>query len=282
MKYFLTVVIGGLLNILVLFSRPVYGEGNMSPDIQAIIDRGKLVVAMYHKDSPPFYYVDKKGNLSGVDVELIEGFGRLLGVGVEFVRTPSSFDAVVDMIANKEADLAICKLSITFLRAGRVLFTHPYIELHQGLLINRLLLAKQLRGRVKEEALRSLTGKVGVIANSSYVGYAKRNFGDMEMVEFPSWKRVVQAVTSGEIIAGYRDEAEIKKIIRDEPNSAVKLLTATLLDAKDPKGIAVSADSTHLRELLEFYLKSLNLNLTADKVLYEYTSVISTIRRNTL
>jgi polar amino acid transport system substrate-binding protein len=186
------------------------------------------------------------------------------------------------MIANKEADLAICKLSITFLRAGRVLFTHPYIELHQGLLINRLLLAKQLRGRVKEEALRSLTGKVGVIANSSYVGYAKRNFGDMEMVEFPSWKRVVQAVTSGEIIAGYRDEAEIKKIIRDEPNSAVKLLTATLLDAKDPKGIAVSADSTHLRELLEFYLKSLNLNLTADKVLYEYTSVISTIRRNTL
>ena len=282
MKYFLLLVTGSLLNFFILFSYPVYAEDELPPDIQAIVERGKLIVAMYHKDSSPFYYVDKKGKLSGVDVELIKGFGKSLGVEVEFDRTATSFNAVVDMVANNEADLAICKLSITFSRASRVLFTSPYIELHQGLLINRLLLAKQLSGREKEEALPSLTGKIGVIANSSYVGYAERNFGHMQLVEFPSWKSVVHAVTSGEIIAGYRDEAEIKKIIRDEPDSAVKLLTVTLLDAKDPKGIAVSAYSTHLRDLLEFYVNSLDLKLTADKVLYQYTNVISTIRRKTL
>ena len=236
---------------------------------------------MYHKDSPPFYYVNEEKQLTGVDVEMIKGFARLLNVDVEFDRTPKSFNAVVDMIANEEADVAICKLSITFNRLRRVLYTKPYIEMHQALLVNHLLLAKQLEGGVREEVLRSLSGKIGVIGKSSYVKYAKRNFSNMDIVEYQSWNDVVDAVKTGKVVAAYRDEAEIKKIIRDNPDSALNLLTVTLKDAADPKGIAVSKNSAHLKELLEFYIDSLNLNLTANKVLYDYDSIIKNIKRNT-
>ena len=264
-----------------VFSTTVFSKGNYSPEIQKIVDRGKLVVAMYSKDTPPFYYMDDQSELAGVDVELIKGFGRLLGVDVEFDRSARSFNEVVDKVANREADLAICKLSITFSRAQRVLFTEPYIVLRQGLLINRLLLASQLKGRSREETVQSLKGKIGVIGNSSYVGYAKRRFKDMEIVEYPSWGKVVEAVVAGEIVAAYRDEAEIKKIIRDHPDSAVKLLTVVLKDAKDPKGIAVSWDSPNLKALLEFYVRSMGLELTASNVLYEYENLIDLINRNT-
>ncbi len=281
MNYYPTIIIHFILTFSIFFSSLSFANKNSSPSIQRILDRGKLIVAMYHKDSPPFYYVNEEKQLTGVDVEMIKGFARLLNVDVEFDRTPKSFNAVVDMIANEEADVAICKLSITFNRLRRVLYTKPYIEMHQALLVNHLLLAKQLEGGVREEVLRSLSGKIGVIGKSSYVKYAKRNFSNMDIVEYQSWNDVVDAVKTGKVVAAYRDEAEIKKIIRDNPDSALNLLTVTLKDAADPKGIAVSKNSAHLKELLEFYIDSLNLNLTANKVLYDYDSIIKNIKRNT-
>lgn len=257
-------------------------------EIDAIIKRGKLVVAMYSEDTPPFYYVDKHKtstgvhvSLTGIDVALIKGFAALLGVPVEFDRDAKFLDDVIDKVEKHQADLAICKLSVTFSRVKRVLFTHPYIRLHQGLLINRLRLAQQLNGRSREETVQNLTGKIGVVAKSSYVKYARQQFKHAEVVEYPTWNEVVDAVLKGKIVGAYRDEAEIKMIVRDRPDTALQLLSVVLKDAEDPKGIAVSYDHRNLNELLNFYVDSLNLNLTADKVLKDYDGVIKSIENKT-
>lgn len=254
--------------------------GLLAPDIQRILDKGVLRVAMYHKDTPPFYYVDEQGELTGVDVELIKGFASLLNVAVEFDRSAKTFNDVIKKVSNREADLAICKLSITFSRTIKVLFTKPYIKLRKGLLVNRVLLQRQLDGRTKEEAIKNLTGKIGVIGKSSYVDYAKHRFHNMELVEYRSWGEIVEAVINQDVVAGFRDEAEIKRVIRDNTDNAVTLLTVVLKGDHDPKGIAVSWDSTHLKSALEFYIDSLGLDLSANKVLFEYESVIETIKRN--
>lgn len=272
------ILIGGYL--LTCAASADDSAAKLSPDVQKIVDRGVLRVAMYHKDTPPFYFVDDEGELTGVDVELIKGFGSLLGVPVEFNRSAKTFNQVVDQVANKEADLAICKLSITFNRSAKVSFTEPYIKLRKGLLVNRILLQRQLAGRSKEKAIQTLKGSIGVIGNSSYVGYAKLRFKDLELVEYKSWNEVVQAVINQEVIAGFRDEAEVKKVIRDKSDNAVNLLTVVLKGDYDPKGIAVSRDSQHLKSLLEFYMNSLSLDLSANSVLFEYDSVIESIKRN--
>lgn len=273
-----------LLSILIvtpnLYSSETQEQRLYAPDIQRILDKGVLTVAMYHKDTPPFYYVDEQGDLTGVDVELIKGFASLLNVKVEFDRSAKTFNDVIKKVANREADLAICKLSITFSRTTKVLFTKPYIQLRKGLLVNRVLLQRQLKGRTKEEAIKSLTGSIGVIGKSSYVDYAKHRFHNMKLVEYGSWGEIVDAVINQEVVAGFRDEAEIKRVIRDNTDNAVTLLTVVLKGDHDPKGIAVSWDSTHLKSSLEFYIDSLNLDLSANKVLFEYDSVIETIKRN--
>jgi len=281
MNYYTVAIINIIIAFSLFFSSPSFANNTFSPDIQRILDRGTLVVAMFAQDTPPFYYVNEENQLTGVDVEMIKGFARLLNVDVVFDRSPTSLGAVVDMIANEKADVGISKLSITFNRVQRVLFTKPYIEMRQALLVNQLSLAKQLEGGSREEVLLSLSGKIGVIGNSSYVKYAKRNFINMEVVEYKSWNDVVDAVIKGEVTAAYRDEAEIKKIVRDNPDLSLTLLTVTLKDAADPKGIAVSKNASHLKELLEFYIDSLNLNLTTNKVLYHYDDIIKSIKRNT-
>lgn len=245
-------------------------------EIQAIVDRGKLIVAMYSQDTPPFYYRDKNNILTGVDVVLIKGFADLLGVTVEFDRNAKFLDDVVDKVEKHEVDLAICKLSMTFDRVKRVLFSEPYINLHQSLLINRLELAKQLQGRPQETVIQNLTGKIGVVAKSSYTGFAA-HFNQMEIVEYPSWEQAVNDARTGKITAAFRDEAEVKMILRDRPDMALSLLSVMLKDADDPKAIAMSLDHRNLQDLMNFYLKSLNMELTADKIINDYDKVIQNI-----
>lgn len=244
--------------------------------IQAIVNRGKLVVAMYSQDVPPFYYVDKNNQLTGLDIVLIKGFANLLGVSVEFDRNAQFIDDVIDKVEKHEADMAICKLSLTFNRAKRVLFSNPYINLHQSLLVNRLELSKQLKGRPQEEVIQNLTGKIGVIAKSSYAGYAKY-FKNMEIVMYPSWNGVLDDLLAGQLTAAFRDEAEVKLVVKERPDVALKLLSVVLKDTYDPKGIAVSFDHQELKELLNFYLTSLDLNLNADRVVNDYDNLIGMI-----
>ena len=246
--------------------------------LQDIVKRGKLVVAMYSKDVPPFYYVDKNKQLTGFDVVLIEGFAKLLGVSVEYNRSAKFLDDTVTLVENHDVDLAISKLSLTFNRASRVLFTDPYITLHQSLLINRLELSKQLQGRPQEEVIQNLTGKLGVVAKSSYVDYAK-HFHNMEVVSYGSWAEAIKDAREGKITAAFRDDAEVKLIAREHPEYALDLMSVILKDAKDPKGIAVSIDHNQLRLLLNFYIKTLDWNITADQMVNNYDKEINKLKQ---
>jgi len=251
------------------------------PDIERILKRGKLLVAMFTQNTRPFYFTDEKGELNGIDVHLIKGFARQLGVDIEFDRSSTTLNGVIDKVVRREADVGISKLSKTFARTTRVRFTDPYIMLHQGLLVNRLEIAKQRQGRDRADAIKGLQGKLGVLAKSSYVDNAKEWFKQAEVVEYNTWDEVVAAAASGEVVAAYRDEVEVKQIVRDRPDAALQFMTVVLTDARDPKGMVVAWDSHLLLSALNFYIESLDLQLTADMVLNEYDKIIAKIESRT-
>jgi polar amino acid transport system substrate-binding protein len=126
--------------------------------------------------------------------------------------------------------------------------------------------------------VKDLTGKIGVIADSSYVSYARRYFPNATVVSYPSWDNVVDAVFSGEILAGYRDEMEIKKIIRSRPDASLKAKTAVLKDTRDDIAIAVAWQNTHLQYYINLVLAGLGLDLNADKLLDSYPDIFASGR----
>lgn len=317
----------------------------IADELKDLLERKVLRVAMYKGNTWPFYFQREKkggkGQLEGIDVEIIKGFARKLGLKVEFLRT-DTIDGAVDMVADGKADLAICKLSITFSRASKVLFTKPYIKLRKGLLVNRVglqLLQKKLGNLSQKETIQILAGNfcamknspyahavnkqfkqvetkecpslqkigekenalyvdfayqeftkikikqfkdwrmLGVIDNSSYVGFANQRFKQMVIREFPTWQNVIDGISSGALIAGFRDEAEIKRVIFEDKGLSVKLLTVILENDFDPKGIALPSNANYLKSLLDFYIDSLGLELTANSVIFDYDSVIAHLNR---
>ena len=238
----------------------------VASDLAPIIARGELVVAMLGVDSPPFFY-QKNGKLVGIEVDLAEDLGRALGVQVRYDRSPMTFDAVVQALAAGHADVAISKLSQTLARTREISYTQPYLTLNRALLLNRLGFAALARKRQITEVIRAYDGTLGVIASSSYEDYARRNFPQAKIVRYPSWDALIEAVKSGAVVAAYRDEFEIKRLLKSDPTVALTLRTVTFKDLSDTLAIGVRIDEPTLLAFTNEFLNERNSRLDVTKVL---------------
>lgn len=240
----------------------------VAADIGHILQRGELVVAMTAIDAPPFFYMDGD-KLKGTDVVIAEQIAAELKVKLRIDRSAKSFNEVVETVASGEADLGISKLSRTLTRAQSVFFTDPYLTLNHALILNRLEFAKLYQDKSPQWVFRNFTGTLGVIANSSFEGFAARNFPKAKLVTFTNWDSAIAAVTKGDIVAAYRDEFEIRRILKSDSRLALTLRTVTLKDLHDQLAIAVGVRSPTLLAFVNQLLSQRTEKLTVESVLAE-------------
>ncbi len=240
-------------------------------DIERILKRGELIVAMLGVDNPPFFEYSKDGKLSGLDADLGRSIAAELGVKVRFDRSPKTFNEAVELVQQQKADLAISKLSISLKRAKQVKFSQPYVTMRQGLLVNRLQLAKRTSASLTpEEAIKNLDGNVGVIKGTQYSLFAKRKFPKATVVEFPKWDDAIEAVGKGDILAAFRDELEIKKVVLKQPNFALQVQTVAFSDTTDLLAVIGHWQSFQLIDFVNYNLSLNKLSYTADQLIKRY------------
>lgn len=238
----------------------------LAQDIGRIKQRGELVIAMLATDTPPFFY-ERNGELVGLEVDLAKSIAQALNVPVRFNRDAKSFNEVVELVAQRKADLGISKLSRTLTRAQMVHFSQPYLTLNHALVINRVAFARLASNMRIEDAIRQYSGSLGVIARSSFLDFSKTNFPKAKVTEYPNWKEVLKAVNTGEVMAAYRDEFEIKRLLKEAPSSALTLRTVTLKDLEDTLGIAVGVNDPTLLAFVNQMLSQQRDKLDIQKVL---------------
>lgn len=238
----------------------------LAPDIARIVNRGELIVAMLGVDSQPFFYM-RDGQLVGLEVDLAKAIAKELKVTVRFDRSAQTFNEVVAVVARQEADLGISKLSRTLARAQTISFTDPYLRLKHAFILNRVKFAELARDRPLPVVVRGFKGSIGVIAKSSFADYAVKNFPSADIREFPSWEEVLAALEKGQIMAAYRDEFEIKRLLKINPTASLTLRTVTFKDLEDSLGIAVGIQDPTLLAFVNQFLAEGAEKLTIDKVL---------------
>lgn len=263
----------GLLGILawIAVTGLTAARTHVAPDIWAIKERGVLIVAMFGQDRPPFFFVDERGELAGIDVDLAADIARQLGVKVEFLREAEVFDDVVRLVAEGRADVAISKLSVTMRRAEQLLYTRPYVTLRQGMLINRVRLAA-IQGRKGEPlaAVNSPDVSVGVLAGSSYVEFVEMLVPRAQVVEIEPKEALFQAVFNGDVHAVLYDENEIKQYIYQSPDRLINLELAMIPGAEDDIAMAVSWRTPHLHAWLNQYMAQNRIAFDIDELIARY------------
>jgi polar amino acid transport system substrate-binding protein len=258
---------------VVLFAIALYGGGAFAiegaplpPDLQQIVDRGKLIVVMLRDEAVPFFMNDTAGRLFGFDVDLANDIAQRLGVGVEFRREAKTYDDIVKLVAERRGDLAVSNLSRTIGRAKYVRYTEPYIVLHQTLLVNRLAIARQRRGHDPLKILNHSHVKVGTIGGSSYINFAKDAFPEATIIPYTDREQAIQDVLDEKIVAFMFDNVVIKNWHFEHPEGALLLQTIVMKGKDDPISFAVPWNSTHFLSWLELYLREIKNNGFLDEL----------------
>jgi ABC-type amino acid transport substrate-binding protein len=260
--------------IFLLFASVVYAQLATSTiplpaDIAAIKKANVLVVTMTKKDNPPFFSGEGDA-IHGLDVEIAQRIGVLLGVPVQFRRDAESFAEVVEQVRDGKADIAVSKLSVTGPRLQVVRFSTPYVKLRQSMIINRLWLSQHSQGREVYQVIRSFDGKISFIRNSSYDTFARINFPNAQFLPEDKWDVIIEKVTKGEIAAAYRDEFEIKKIAFEKPDAAISTKSITISDSVDNIAIAVNPKSIQLLSVVNYVIKNEYNNIDTKKLMDRY------------
>jgi polar amino acid transport system substrate-binding protein len=246
-----------LFTALLLYSIAAAGIASSQPltshDLKSIVERGVLHVAVTPFNLPAFHWRSGE-TLAGPEIELARQLGRALGVEVKFVDKAESFDAVVDAVANGQADIGVSKLSQTYYRLMRVRFSDPYLTLRHALLYNRAAVAARANGQPPDTVLRQFRGRIGAIRDSAYVDFGRRNFHDAEIVEVPNWVVAVDQLVGRQLDAIYRDEFEIRRVLKNRPALNVQFGAAVISDQKAFLSVAICETCARLQEFINYHL----------------------------
>jgi polar amino acid transport system substrate-binding protein len=248
-----------LVSALVLTARAVAADGrppSLSPDMERILARGRLIVATAGFDLPPFVLSGADGGLAGDDIELAKRLAAALGVDVAFERAANT-EAILDLVARGEADLAVGGLGVTLDRARRVRFSQPYLVLRQALLLNRPRLAPLAQGRDPVDAVNAPEATVAIVAGGAYAQYARRTLPRAHLVAYPRWQPdIVDAVLRGDALAGYGDERDVESALKARPDAPLQLRSLVLGDERDVIAVALPWSSLQLLSWVNLYLET--------------------------
>ena len=243
---------------IVLWSLPAVAQSPSRPglprDLQSIVNAEVLRVALTRFDLPSFHVRGPGGALLGPEIEMAQQIGRALGVTIEYVDTAESFDAVVDFVATGRADIGVSKLSQTYNRLKLVRFSEPYVTLRHALLFNRVAIARAAAGRPPGAVLQKYNGRLGVIAGSAYVDFAQRNFPDATVMEARNWDVAIDNLLGGRVDALYRDEFEIRRVLKNKPALNVQFGSAVIVDQNALLSIAICDSCTKLQQFINYHI----------------------------
>jgi polar amino acid transport system substrate-binding protein len=240
--------------------RAVAAEPAAFPDIQRILDAGVIRVAIRAQDAAPMIMTAADGTLTGSEPDLARDLAAKLGVSVEFVRTADTYDGVVEVVANKAADIAVSYLSGGVRRARYVYFSQPYVQQSERFLYNRARFARIKRDygidsiRAIHEVAEAAALQVGVIAGSVYETNRERDFPDSRLRRFDTLHEMVEAVRSGEIFAAVSGGLQVDYYLRRNPATAIYVAVDPDIDRPDDIRIAVRPDAPNLLRWVNVYL----------------------------
>ncbi|NOY55160.1 MAG: basic amino acid ABC transporter substrate-binding protein [Actinobacteria bacterium] len=208
---------------------------------------------------PPFEFQADDGSWTGFDMDLMSKITDGLGLKMEVTVQP--FDGIWLAPQAGTCDIVVSAMTITKERAANALFSDPYFDADQSLLIR-----KADAGSIK--TLADMAGKViGVQTGTTGEIYAQENApADATLKSFDEPAAMFLALQSGDIDGILQDFPVNLDRANQDPNFVVtqKFFTG------EQYGFATSKDRTALMDAINAELKKLKDNGGYDEVFQKY------------
>jgi polar amino acid transport system substrate-binding protein len=217
--------------------------------LDRILRSGELRVGL-SGDQPPLNMKNKKGEIVGLEVDLVRALADSMGLGVKLVQMP--FAELLGAIEMGDVDLVISGMTITPTRNARVAFVGPYFISGKSLLTKDPALAKA----DGSDALDGAKRRYAALAGSTSAEFVRRQAPKATLVATPDYDAAVKMVIEGKVDALVADFPICEVSLLRHPDA--DLVTATTPFTVEPLGIALPAGDPLLVNLVNNYLTTLD------------------------
>jgi polar amino acid transport system substrate-binding protein len=185
---------------------PVSGSQGKSM-IDLVKERGVLIAGV-KTDTPPFGFIDEKGQNAGFEIDLITDLAKRLGVKVKFVPAPVA--TRIQLLEQGRVDLLIATVSHYRSRNKVVDFSIGYLYTPQTLLV---------KNSSNIKSLSDLSGKrVAAVAGSDAIYRLPAISPKTTVQSFPSWPEAFYALDRGIVDAVATDTSILQGLRMSAPN----------------------------------------------------------------
>ncbi len=240
------------------------------------VHRGEPLIIALHQDTPPFCLIDESGVPQGIDVEIARRLGEVLEVEVELVYP--EFKDIISGIENGTFDLAIANLTITVDRATKVSFSHSYLDISQGVLLDRRFIPREIvEGVVRDVSIRSFSDikqipglVLGTWGHTTTEAYLNTHLSENELRLYPNIMATRQALLDGEINAMVADSPLIQFLSNYFSGDRKRFKALTRHSTEERLAIAIHMGDPSFLDFLDEFIDELKADGTMDKLIEQY------------
>ncbi|MEK4627296.1 MAG: basic amino acid ABC transporter substrate-binding protein [Solibacillus sp.] len=199
----------------------------------------------------PFESMNDKGEIVGIDVDIMNAIGEEIGAEVEFKNV--GWEPVFQQITNKELDLGASGITITEERKETYDFTDPYYE------ASLMIVVKEDSKIATLDELKDK--KISVQINTTGHEAAKKLQGvtSSSILAYENQPIAFQEVINGTTAAAIGDNAVVLEYLKNNPNSGLKAIESDDFE-KEYYGFMVKKGNKELLDLLNEGLAKIKEN----------------------
>ncbi len=229
------------------------GAGTGSSSVQ-LVSEGKLTVCT-HLPYAPFQSNDDSGKTVGFDVDMMDLVAKKLGVEQAIVDTPFEGIKSGQDMATGKCDIAAAGMTITDERKKAILFSEPYFDATQALLV---------ANGSSIKTLADLKGKkLGAQSSTTGLDYAnkEKDANGYEIVEFQDLASETQALLTGQVDGAINDLPVWSEAIKQNPGKGA---IATQFDTGEQYGFGMKLGNEALKKVVDEAITSSKSDGTYD------------------
>jgi len=220
-------------------------------EAETTADGKKAYVAGTEATFAPFEYMDEKGNVVGIDKELMDAISEEMDVEIEMKNV--GWDSVFEGIKGGTVDIGASAITITDKRLADYDFTTPYFEATQLIVV---------KSDSDITSLADLEGKkVSVQINTTGHEAAKKAFGETnpDIAAFENLPTAILEMLNGSVDATIADNAVVYEYIKNNPDKDLKVIEDETFE-KEQYGFMVKKGNEELLNVLNEGLEKLEAN----------------------
>jgi len=216
---------------------------------------------------PPFSYIDKNGNPTGFDVEVIKWIANEMGFDVKIV--PVDWDAIIPTLKAGNIDLIASGMTITPAREKQGDFTDPYWKINLAVVVRKVKKDGALVPQYNIFSAVSAGRTIGVQRGTTSQTWLKENLIDkgvgIKLKLYDNFLLAIEDLLIGRVDAAVMDEPTARSAIVGR-NAAI----VGTIDTGEIYGYAVRKGDEKLLALLNEGLKRIQASSEWDRLVNKW------------